>query len=256
MRFSITNQLSEIGRAADRVEEFCRDHGIPQRESNSINIALDEILSNVIHHAYADSGVHDIDIALSSVAGEISVEIEDDGTPFDPTTVPAPTLKGSLIEREVGGLGLVFVRALIDQIAYQRVGGRNRLKLCRQIPEWTGPGQVTPLFRISATKHGAGCVLAVEGRMDSTAARIFRDQLLAIIRTGPARIAVNMEGLSSVASAGIWVLLAAEYLAAGHGGSLAVYGFNNEIRRMFDRTGVAGTLRLCETATTALATLE
>lgn len=256
VRFSITNQLSEIGRVADWVEEFCREHGIAQRESNTINVALDEILSNVIHHGYADSGVHDIAVTLTSAAGEITVEIEDDGTPFDPTTVPAPTLTGSLVERDLGGLGLVFVRALVDQIDYQRVAGRNHLKLRWRIPAGAVPGQVTASLRISAATHGAGSVLTLEGRMDSAAARTFRDRLLAIIRSGPARIAVNMEGVSSIASAGIWVLLAGEYLAAACGGSLAVYGFNKDIRKLFHRTGVAGTLRLCETASDALATLE
>ena len=83
----------------------------------------------MIRHGYADSKQRAISVSLNMSADEITMEVEDDGVPFDPTQARAPALGGPLSERKIGGLGLVFVRALTDNIAYRRVSNRNCLVL-------------------------------------------------------------------------------------------------------------------------------
>jgi anti-sigma regulatory factor (Ser/Thr protein kinase) len=57
------------------------------------------------------------------------VEIADDGPPFDPTTRPDPNVEAPLAEREPGGLGLMLIRRMVDQVRYRREGERNILGL-------------------------------------------------------------------------------------------------------------------------------
>jgi anti-sigma regulatory factor (Ser/Thr protein kinase) len=64
---------------------------------------------------------------------EVVAEVEDDGRPFDPLQAPPPDLSAPLAERRVGGLGLHFVRNLMDQVSYARVGTRNILKMLKNL---------------------------------------------------------------------------------------------------------------------------
>ncbi|MGH8701072.1 MAG: ATP-binding protein, partial [Burkholderiales bacterium] len=59
--------------------------------------------------------------------------IEDDGVPFNPLAMPAPDVSTPLRERRVGGIGIHFVRSLMDGVAYDRAGERNRLVLTKRL---------------------------------------------------------------------------------------------------------------------------
>jgi anti-sigma regulatory factor (Ser/Thr protein kinase) len=135
MRLVIESQLSEIRRASRLVDEFKARHGLGDEDSNAIHVVLDEILSNSIRHGLGGAASHTIAVTLQLSGGEIVVEIEDEGVAYDPTEAPAPVLTGTLEERNEGGLGVLFVRALTDNIEYRRIGGRNRLVLRRRLRE-------------------------------------------------------------------------------------------------------------------------
>ena len=105
-----------------------------------MNVALDEVLTNVLSHAYDDAGAHEIRIVLAVYPGALQAEVEDDGRPFDPLTVAPPDRTAPLAERNVGGLGIHFVRNLLSDVAYQRIGDRNRLVLTKTLIAGPGTG--------------------------------------------------------------------------------------------------------------------
>jgi anti-anti-sigma factor len=76
-----------------------------------------------------------------------------------------------------------------------------------------------------------------------------------LIRDRSARLAVDVGQVSYIGSAGIWVLIAAENHAASLGGGLAIFGLSPENKRLFERTGIVGVLRICDTREEALARL-
>ena len=66
--------------------------------------------------------------------GRLFAELCDDAAPFDPLTQAQPAvLEGPLDERPIGGLGLHFVRTLMDEVSYRRDGALNRLTLIKYI---------------------------------------------------------------------------------------------------------------------------
>jgi len=137
MRLVMASQLSEIRRASALVDEFKARHGLADEDSDAIHIVLDEVLSNSIRHGVAGAALHEIVVSLDLADGEIVLQVDDDGVAYDPTDAPTPSLAGTLEERNEGGLGVTFVRALTNTIQYQRIDGRNRLVLRRRI----GPRQ-------------------------------------------------------------------------------------------------------------------
>jgi anti-anti-sigma factor len=255
VRFAVSSSLKEVRRAVDLATEFCARHAIAERDVNAIAVALDEVLSNVISHGLHHCEGHEISVSLEYTNEVMSVAVEDDGAPFDPTQVPEPALGPGLAQRTVGGLGLVFVRALTDSLEYRRVSDRNSLLFRKRMSAGRAPAKSHASYRLSDAASGAAGVVTVEGRLDSEFARLFRDQMQMLIRDRSARLAVDVGQVSYIGSAGIWVLIAAENHAASLGGGLAIFGLSPENKRLFERTGIVGVLRICDTREEALARL-
>lgn len=129
----IANRREEMPAIARMVEGFGAEHQVPRAIVNDLNVALDEALSNIIAYGYEPGERGDITVRLTSAAGKIVVEIEDAGRPFDPLQAPAPDLSGSLHERIVGGLGIHFIKNLVDEVTYGRIAEHNRLRLSKRV---------------------------------------------------------------------------------------------------------------------------
>jgi serine/threonine-protein kinase RsbW len=134
------NDLSELERIAAAVERFGAARSLPQRALFEINLALDEVLTNVISYAYEDGGSHRIAVHLQLDGDDLVVEVEDDGRAFDPLAVAAPDLEQSLEARPIGGLGVHLVRRVMDVLAYRREAGKNVLTMRKRVLSATPDG--------------------------------------------------------------------------------------------------------------------
>ena len=125
----LKNQIPEIERVHEIVERLSLEHGWDTRLQFDLNLALEEVLANIIYYGYDDQREHEILIRVSIGSEELTVEIEDDGHEFNPLDQPAPDLAKPLEERQAGGLGIFLVRKVIDHVEYRREKGKNILTL-------------------------------------------------------------------------------------------------------------------------------
>jgi anti-sigma regulatory factor (Ser/Thr protein kinase) len=125
----IGNRIAEMKKVVEAVDEFGASHGLARTVVHALNVSLDEILNNTISYGYVDDKRHEIVVRLSLVRGELVAEVHDDGVAFNPLEAPSPKLSGGLYERGLGGLGVHFVRSLMDNVEYVREDGLNRLRL-------------------------------------------------------------------------------------------------------------------------------
>ncbi|HEX6437646.1 MAG TPA: SpoIIE family protein phosphatase [Candidatus Binatia bacterium] len=123
----VNNKLSELASANQALTEFGRQYGLADNVLHDLNLALEEILTNIISYGYTDSGEHEIAVRFSIKAGEMRVDVEDDGQPFNPLEAPEVDTSKPLEERTIGGLGVHLVRKLMDGLEYQRREGKNLL---------------------------------------------------------------------------------------------------------------------------------
>jgi anti-sigma regulatory factor (Ser/Thr protein kinase) len=130
---TLRNSLSEIARLPHAVESFGSRHALPTRLIFEVNLALEEIVTNVISYAYDDDADHDIVVRLTMQAGELAVQVEDDGRAFNPLEVVAPLLDVPLHERPIGGLGVHLVRKLADAVEYRRQDATNILVITKRV---------------------------------------------------------------------------------------------------------------------------
>ena len=129
---TIPNTQAGIQRVSRIVDELASAHHLSENVVADIQVALDEVLANIISFGYPEGGVHEIWVRVTLVEHVLTAEIEDDGKPFNPLEAARPDLSGGLKERRVGGLGIHFVRELMDAVEYARVENRNRLVLRRR----------------------------------------------------------------------------------------------------------------------------
>jgi anti-sigma regulatory factor (Ser/Thr protein kinase) len=129
----VENEPLEVGRAANWLDSLIGEAVCPPRMLAALQVALEEALTNIMLYAYRDLETHKIEIRFSADASAATLELFDDGFPFDPTQHEPPPAAASVEDRP-GGLGLVFMRRLMDDITYQRMDDRNHLTLRKSVP--------------------------------------------------------------------------------------------------------------------------
>jgi len=132
--FVLRNELSEISLLAERIEAFGDKGGLSVQHIYQLNLVLDELLTNIVSYAYADRQSHDILLRLRVEPGRLTAVLSDDGRPFNPLAeAPVAILDGPIEDRPIGGLGIHFMRTLMDEVAYQRTDGHNQLILIKHL---------------------------------------------------------------------------------------------------------------------------
>jgi len=129
----LRNDLSELERLAQAVSAWCQKSYVIADVEYQLNLALDEIVSNVIRHGWKDEGEHQLFVQVSRTENELTVEVEDYAVPFNPLEAPVPDITKPLEERPVGGLGIHLVRQIMDGLEYRRHAGKNLLVMKKKI---------------------------------------------------------------------------------------------------------------------------
>jgi serine/threonine-protein kinase RsbW len=130
----LKNQLSELDKLGKRLETFGDQIGLSKKCVFQINLAVDELFTNIVKYGFADDDLHIIGISLSHDDGKINIRVEDNGIPFNPAAKQTSELKDQIENCKVGGLGLHLVKRLMDDVKYQRLKGKNVITLVKIIP--------------------------------------------------------------------------------------------------------------------------
>lgn len=127
LRVVLRNNLAEIGKLRQELDNFGQALGLSSKTQSELNLILEEVVTNVISYAYRDARQHKILVKAELRDAELVIEVEDDGDPFNPLQVPSPDLESPLEQRKVGGLGLHLVREFTNSMEYFREEEKNRL---------------------------------------------------------------------------------------------------------------------------------
>jgi len=133
-RFKVAGSRADIAAFADTFEHFCTNHAVPQPVIRAFQIALDEVLTNIVDYGEAPVAEGGIEVALELDPSALHAEIIDGGKAFDPlSSAPPPDLDSALEDRPIGGLGVHLVSTLMDEVTYQRSAGHNHLRLSKRL---------------------------------------------------------------------------------------------------------------------------
>lgn len=130
----VTPELANLEKLTAFAETILEEQGAPMKVIAQVNVAVDEIFSNIAKY----SGAQRVSMRCRIREGILYLRFADDGVPYDPTKQPEPDTTLSAEERSIGGLGIHLVRKTMDAVEYQYVSGKNRLTLKKILAKETG----------------------------------------------------------------------------------------------------------------------
>lgn len=130
---SIVNRVEELERVTRFVEDICDELNLDMELQMNLNLAMEEMVSNIIFYAYPEGTEANIDISATSDGREITFVISDQGQEFDPTKVDEADVNVNPAERSLGGMGIFIVKNIMNQVTYQRLEGKNLLTMKKEI---------------------------------------------------------------------------------------------------------------------------
>ena len=121
----VAPELESIPRVCEFLERVLKEQSVPMKVITQMNIAADEVLSNITRYSGAAAAQVDCEI----MDGRTVIHFMDDGNPYDPTAQEEPDITLSAEEREPGGLGIFIVKKSMDRMSYEYADGRNILTI-------------------------------------------------------------------------------------------------------------------------------
>lgn len=130
---SLRGPEADVDGFREEVERCAEAWNLPMAAAVEVQIALDEVVSNIITHGYSGREDREIEMHLCVEGDELVLHIIDGAPPFSIFDVPPPNLTEELDERELGGLGIHLVKSLMDDVQYRRDEDRNHVTLRKKI---------------------------------------------------------------------------------------------------------------------------
>jgi anti-sigma regulatory factor (Ser/Thr protein kinase) len=122
-----------LGEVLGFVIDTLRTAGVGDNAVDHVKLAVEETFVNIALYAYKNGAPGMVELRCSVRGGEVLLEFEDGGAPFDPLSHKDPDVTAGLEERKIGGLGVFIVKRIMDSVEYCREGGRNLLRMIKSL---------------------------------------------------------------------------------------------------------------------------
>lgn len=129
---SICNQLSDLAKVSEFFNGLQKRKKISDKIAFSLNLACEELITNTITYGFPQGGEHTIQLWLWLEGEQVKIRIVDEGIPFNPLQKEQPELSLPIENRPIGGLGIHFVKQLMDELTYRRADGRNIVEMIKR----------------------------------------------------------------------------------------------------------------------------
>ena len=129
----IKNDVHEVSKFSAFIKSVMEKLNVEKSLARQFRLAVEEAVVNVIDYAYPAGQEGDIEVRMMFDGETLKTVIIDSGVAFDPTAKERVDTSLSAEDRQIGGLGILLVRELMDSINYERADGQNFLTLIKKI---------------------------------------------------------------------------------------------------------------------------
>lgn len=133
MQKDFGNSLSELDALTEVLEQFGKSHHLPAETVGALNLALDELFTNVVQHGYRADQNGKITLRLEMDGNAVLATLQDQAPPYNPFDAPEPDIESPLQSRPIGGLGVFLVKKLMDHWEYHREKENNTIILRKNL---------------------------------------------------------------------------------------------------------------------------
>ena len=198
----ITNRVEEVAKYTDFMKSVMERLQLDTSFARQLRLAVEEALVNVIDYAYPSEIEGNIELHIMSDGHTLKTVIKDYGVAFDPTTQQMADTSLSAEERQIGGLGILLVRELMD---LEEIDGKY--------------------------------VATLVGEMDTLAAQQTEKILKPLYNSNGKDVIIECENLEYIASSGLRILLGILKGAKAQGSQVTLRHVNDDIKNVFRLTG-------------------
>jgi serine/threonine-protein kinase RsbW len=132
LKINLTKNISDLTMLVTKLEKFFEENNISSI-SIPMTLILEELYTNTITHGASDGRDIFIEVNLGIDKNELVMTYKDNGIPFNVLELPDPDLTASIENREVGGLGVHYVKTLTDSVEYEYLEKQNVLKMTKKL---------------------------------------------------------------------------------------------------------------------------
>jgi anti-sigma regulatory factor (Ser/Thr protein kinase) len=132
LKINLTKNISDLTMLVTKLEKFFEENNISSI-SMPMTLILEELYTNTITHGASDGRDIFIEVNLGIDKNELVMTYKDNGIPFNVLELPGPDLTVSIENREVGGLGVHYVKTLTDSVEYEYLEKQNVLKMKKKL---------------------------------------------------------------------------------------------------------------------------
>lgn len=218
-----------LARIAAFVSDVAESWDLGPKETFDIQMAVDEACTNIIEHGYRGDETGTIEISCRQTREGCTITIRDFGRTFDPDAVPEPDTEAPLEERPIGGLGLFFMRQLMDEVHFQFDEERGNLL--------TMTKRRKPIVVWEPARAKNARVVAPRGRLDADLAQELASALDQLTAEGYYRLIIDFRQTTYISSSGLRVLLATCREARARNGDVKLFGLKPRVRKVFNMSG-------------------
>ena len=127
------NEEQELTRVREFMENICDELQLDMHVAMKLQVAMEEMVTNVIFYAYPEGTSADITLSAESDDKELTFVLSDTGKPFDPTAKEDADIEANPMDREQGGMGILIVKNIMNEVSYQRLGDTNQLTMKKKL---------------------------------------------------------------------------------------------------------------------------
>ena len=135
LSLQIINNRPEIRNLRNHFDSFAKDNEFPAKVIHDVQLALDEVVTNIVEYGYDDDDTHIIDVKFRFENRSLQINIIDDANPYNILDKEKPDISQSLDDKPIGELGILLVKHLMTNIGYEYKDGMNHLSLTRLLTE-------------------------------------------------------------------------------------------------------------------------
>jgi anti-sigma regulatory factor (Ser/Thr protein kinase) len=127
----IPAQIKYLAQIRSFIDYIGRRYNYTSKDINATKLAVEEACTNIMRHGYRDIPDGEITIKILIRRFSMTVILIDQGQAFDPRTVNKPDLLEYVKIGKMGGLGIMMIRKLMDDLQYTITDRGNEFRLIR-----------------------------------------------------------------------------------------------------------------------------
>jgi serine/threonine-protein kinase RsbW len=124
----VGSEMRELSRVSAWIQDWAKSQRLPTKVAQKLDLCSTEVVTNIMNYACSEGAQH-IHLHLGWQGEDVALEVEDEGSQFDPRQVPEPARATDVRDARIGGWGIPILRRFSDDLRYRHEDGRNCLTL-------------------------------------------------------------------------------------------------------------------------------